>query len=283
MDNRILDPILLNALNEDIGSGDITTDSCVPEATTVFGRFIAKQSGIICGLSVAARVFTILDQNIILTFHKQDGDPCVIGDLIAEINGNACAILKGERTALNFLQHLSGIATMTQKFVAQVPETCKIVDTRKTTPGLRILEKYAVRMGSGHNHRFNLADGVLIKDNHIVAAGGIERAVCAARAQIPHTVKIEVETTNIYEVQQALDAQADIIMLDNMTTDEMRQAVKRINGRALTEASGNMDTKNLTEIAETGVDRISIGALTHSPPALDISLKLDINTCTAVI
>ena len=203
-----------------------------------------------------------------------DGVSVKKGDIIAEVFGPSRGILTGERVALNLMQRLSGTATATAKAVSEVAASnAKIVDTRKATPGLRVLEKYAVRTGGGHNHRFNLADGVLIKDNHIAAAGGIANAISAARQAVPHVMKIEVETETLDEVQQALDAGADIIMLDNMSNAMMREAVSLINGRALTEASGNMGEKNLSEVAETGVDYISIGALTHSVKSLDISLK----------
>ncbi len=280
MDNFVIDPILLNALHEDIGGGDITTDSCVPANQTISGRFIAKADGVLCGLSVAARVFALLDDSLVFSAAKQDGDTVQTGELIATVSGNARAILKGERTALNLLQHMSGIASMAAEAAAKVPHSCRVVDTRKTTPGLRVLDKYAVRVGGGHNHRFNLADGVLIKDNHIAAAGGIARAVAQARANVPHTTKIEVETSTLDEVKQALAAKSDIIMLDNMTNEQMREAVRLIDGQALTEASGNMGDKDLTLVAATGVDIISVGALTHSVRALDISLKLEMDTCS---
>jgi len=278
----LLDPILLNALREDIGNGDITTNACVPEDTTVTGRFTAKDSGVICGLYAAARVFALLDSAVVFTARFGDGDAVAVGDEIAVIRGPARPILTGERVALNVLQHMSGVATMAAALTAQVPETCKIVDTRKTTPGLRVLEKYAVRVGGAGNHRFNLADAVLIKDNHIAAAGGIKRAVEAARRNAPFTTRVEVETSNLSEVQQALDAGADIIMLDNMDVETMRQVVILVGGRALTEASGNMGNKDIAAVAGTGVGFISVGALTHSVRALDISLKLEMeNLCKA--
>lgn len=274
MDYIGLDELLLAALKEDIGTGDITTNCCIPAENTAEGRFVAKEDGVVCGLGVAARVFELLDGKISFTPLVKDGGAVKKGEAIAEVKGPARGILTGERVALNFMQRLSGIATMTAKAAAHVRGTkAKIIDTRKATPGLRTLEKYAVRTGGGGNHRFNLADGVLIKDNHIQAAGGIAAAVAMARKSVPHVMKIEVETQTLEEVQQALDAGADVIMLDNMDCEAMSRAVALIGARALTEASGNMGERNLAEVARTGVDYISIGALTHSVKALDISLK----------
>ena len=272
-----LDGILENALREDVGTGDITTLSTISPDRTVTGKYIAKESGVICGLDVVQRVFALLDPSIVLEARIQDGGAVQKGDIVAIVRGNARNVLTGERVGLNLLQHMSGVATQTARAVAAVAGTkAKIVDTRKATPGLRILDKYAVRAGGGGNHRFNLADGILIKDNHIVAAGGIANAVRAARENAPHVLKIEVEVENFAQLDEALSAGADIIMLDNMTIEDMRRAVKTVNGRALTEASGNMGDKTpeqLRVVAETGVDFISIGALTHSVRALDISLK----------
>ena len=269
--------ILKSALAEDVGSGDVTSLSIVPPGRTISGRYIAKEDGVLCGLEVVARAFALLDASIAFTALAADGDRVRKGDVIATVSGDARAILAGERVGLNLLQHMSGVATQTARAVAAVAGTgAKIVDTRKTTPGLRVLDKYAVRMGGGGNHRFNLADGVLIKDNHIVAAGGIAAAVAAARARAPHSLKIEVEVETLEQLREALEAGADIIMLDNMPTETMREAVRLVAGRALTEASGNMGDKTdaeLRAVAETGVDLISIGALTHSVKALDISLK----------
>lgn len=274
MNNLELDNFIRAALIEDIGSGDVTTEACVPAESTSHGYFIAKESGVICGIEAARRVFALLDGAVVLTPRVKDGDAVNKGDVIAEIRGPSRSILTGERVALNIMQRLSGTATATARAAAQVKGThTKIVDTRKATPLLRTLEKYAVRVGGGHNHRYNLADGVLIKDNHIEAAGGIAEAVKAARCYVPHTMKIEVETETLEQVQQALDAGADVIMLDNMDNDTMSAAVKLIDGRALTEASGNMGDRDLSEVAKTGVDMISMGALTHSVKALDISLK----------
>jgi len=274
LDNLIIDPIIMNALREDLPNGDITTDNCVPRDRIVSGVFTAKTDGVVCGLCVAARVFALLDETIKFSPQVADGAVVSKGDVLAVVRGNAQAILKGERAVLNFLQHLSGIATSTAHFVAQVPRSCKIVDTRKTTPGLRVIEKYAVRIGGGHNHRFNLSDAVMIKDNHIAAAGGIMQAVIAVRAGIGHTVKIEVECATLSQIDEALAAAADIIMLDNMDCETMKQAVKTINGAAIVEASGNMDESDLSAVAAAGVDVISIGALTHSVKALDISLVI---------
>ena len=269
--------ILKSALAEDVGSGDVTSLSTVPPGRTISGRYIAKEDGVLCGLEVVARAFALLDASIAFTALAADGDRVRKGDVIATVSGDARAILAGERVGLNLLQHMSGVATQTARAVAAVAGTgAKIVDTRKTTPGLRVLDKYAVRMGGGGNHRFNLADGVLIKDNHIVAAGGIAAAVAAARERAPHSLKIEVEVETLEQLREALEAGADIIMLDNMPTETMREAVRLVAGRALTEASGNMGDKTdaeLRAVAETGVDLISIGALTHSVRALDISLK----------
>lgn len=271
-----LDRLIAQALAEDLGSGDVTTNSVVPPETRISGRFTMKEEGVVCGLAVAQRVFSRLDPDIRFIPHCKDGDKVKAGSAIAEISGPAAGILSGERLALNFLQRLSGIATKTQSLVSQVAGTgTKIVDTRKTTPGLRILEKYAVRTGGGQNHRMNLADGVLIKDNHIRASGGITTAVEAARKKAPRTLKIEVEVESIREVEEAVKAGADIIMLDNMPTELMAEAVKLINGRALVEASGNMDNRDLREVANAGVDMISLGSLTHSVRALDISLRFD--------
>ena len=269
-----IDRIIDNALAEDIGYGDVTTEACVPPSTRVRGYFLVKEAGVICGLEVMRRVFERLDRMITVTLKTAEGQQVPAGTIAAEIEGPARAILTGERTALNFLQRLSGIATRTSEAMQAVAGTeARITDTRKTTPGLRVLEKYAVRTGGGANHRLGLSDGVLIKDNHIAAAGGILPAVAAVREQIPHTLKIEVEVSDDIQIDEALQAGADIIMFDNMTIEQMAAAVRRINGRAITEASGNMGDRDLRQVAETGVDLISIGALTHSVRALDISLK----------
>jgi len=269
-----LNDLIERSLKEDIGTGDITTLSTIPAEKEITGRFLAKEDGILCGMEVCRAVFRFVSPDISLEEKFHDGDAIRKGDVIATVKGNARAILTGERLSLNLMQHMSGIATRTHEAVLQVAGTqARICDTRKTTPGLRVLEKYAVRCGGGSNHRFHLADGVLIKDNHIEAAGGIQNAVKMARENIPHTLKIEVEVETFEQLQEALEAGAEIIMLDNMSCEDMKKAVKIIGGRAVTEASGNMGEKNLKEVAETGVDLISIGALTHSVRALDISLK----------
>ncbi|HAJ98869.1 MAG TPA: carboxylating nicotinate-nucleotide diphosphorylase [Bacteroidales bacterium] len=271
----ISDELIINALREDIGQGDVTTRSTVPQDTVVQGKFIAKQQGVICGLPLVERVFQILDPEVLIHFLVKDGDKVSPGMVVAEISGNAASILSGERVALNLLQFLSGIATYTAQVVESVKETkLKILDTRKTLPCMRALSKYAVRVGGGSNHRLDLAGGVLIKDNHIKAAGSITHAVIAARIHAPFTLKIEVETETLQQVQEALNVGADIIMLDNMDIETMREAVRIINGRAFTEASGNMDRKNLLEVAATGVDAVSIGSLTNNTLSLDVSLKL---------
>lgn len=269
-----LNELIEKSLKEDIGTGDITTLSTIPADKTITGTFLAKEDGILCGMEVVEKVFAFVSPEISLEILKKDGDAIQKGDVIARVSGNARCILTGERLALNLLQHMSGIATRTREAVDQIAGTsARIADTRKTTPGLRVLEKYAVRVGGGSNHRFNLADGVLIKDNHIAAAGGITAAVKMARENIPHTLKIEVEIETFEELEEALAAGADIIMLDNMSNEDMKKAVGIVAGRAITEASGNMGEKDLRAVAETGVDLISIGALTHSVKALDISLK----------
>lgn len=268
--------IIENALEEDLSGGDITTVSTVKSDLQITGRLIAKENGVICGLLVFKEVFACLNKSIEVETYKQEGDAIEKDCLIATIQGNARSILSGERVALNLLQRMSGIATSTRHAVDRVKGTgVRITDTRKTTPGLRILEKYAVRAGGGINHRFNLSDGILIKDNHIQAAGGIKPAIERARSYAPHTLKIEVEVENSLQIAEALHANADIIMLDNMDTPAIRDAVRQINNQAMIEISGNMNTRDLEELATTGIHLISIGALTHSARALDISLRLD--------
>ncbi len=273
--NFKLDDWLKSWLAEDIGSGDITTEAIVPRQAVTTAYVQAKETGILAGGTIAARVFHLLDEGVQTTLLLKDGSPLVKGQIIAEIKGPAWAILSGERLALNLLQHLSGIATCTSTFVSLVEEyPVRIVDTRKTIPGLRLLEKYAVRVGGGHNHRLGLYDAVLIKDNHIKVAGGIKPAIEAARTSISHTCRIEVEVESLTGVAEALAAGADIIMLDNMGAEVMRQAVEMIGGRAVTEASGGIDHTTVAAIAATGIDVISIGALTHTIKALDISLDI---------
>ncbi|AEV70639.1 carboxylating nicotinate-nucleotide diphosphorylase [Acetivibrio clariflavus] len=270
-----IDNIIINSLKEDMPAGDITTDNIIDENAMSFAKMIAKDSGVIAGLDVAKRVFELLDQDVKFDKHTEDGQWVSKGDVIATIHGKTRALLKGERTALNILQRLSGIATITRQYADKIKHLkAKVVDTRKTTPGLRMLEKYAVRVGGGTNHRFCLSDGVLIKDNHIKAAGGIKKAIELVRNKIPHTIKIEVETETIDQVLEAIDGKADIIMLDNMGLDMMKEAVKIINGKAIVEASGNVTLDTIVEIAETGVDIISVGSLTHSVRAFDISMKI---------
>ena len=262
------------ALTEDIGPGDITTTLCIPEGTRATATVLAKQPGVIAGLAVGELAFRLLDPQAQWQAHVEDGDRVGEGRTpLATVTGDARALLTAERVALNFMQRLSGIATMTARYVKLVSGTnARIADTRKTTPGLRALEKYAVRAGGGFNHRLGLYDCVLIKDNHIKAAGGIGNAVRGARAHIPHTMKIEVEASTLEQVAEALAVGADIILLDNMDTETMRQAVEIIGGRAISEASGGLTEARIAEVAATGVNVLSVGALTHSAPALDISL-----------
>lgn len=274
LNKNMVKDIVKNAILEDLGTGDITTMSTIPRGVNITGRFLAKEDGILCGMDVVREVFYCIDESVELISLYKDGDSIIKGDIFATVEGCAQSILSAERVALNFLQRMSAIATYAKKLSDRVSGyKTKILDTRKTTPGLRILEKYAVRIGGAYNHRYNLSDGVLIKDNHISASGSITEAVKNAREVIPHTLKIEVEVKNFEEVREALAVGADIIMLDNMNTEQMQEAVDIINGKALVEASGNMDRKSLPEIAATGVDFISVGALTHSIKALDISLK----------
>lgn len=263
------------AIEEDIGKGDITSNAIIASDVIKEAVFIAKQDGIIAGLEVAKLVFTRIDDKILWKNLKQDGEQCIKGEKIALVKGNYKAILGAERLALNFLQRMSGIATKTGIFVKAVEGmNTKILDTRKTVPGHRILDKYSVKTGGGMNHRTGLYDMVMIKDNHIKLAGGITQAVASVKKNISGKLKIEVEATTLKEVEEALAAGVDIIMLDNMRTDEMKRAVKLCKGKALTEASGNISLTNLKEVAETGVDYISSGMLTHSVEALDISMKI---------
>jgi nicotinate-nucleotide pyrophosphorylase (carboxylating) len=272
----IIDKIILDALKEDISGEDITTNSIISGVSNSKVDLLAKEEGIIAGLEVFERVFTILG-DVSVELYKKDGDKTMPGELIGVLTGNTRKLLSGERTALNLLQRMSGIATLTAKYVKCLSGTkAKLLDTRKTTPNLRILEKYAVKIGGGTNHRFNLSDGVLLKDNHIGAAGSITNAVNAVRSNVSFVRKIEVEVENMDMVKEALTVGADIIMLDNMSLEDMKKAVEIINGRAVTEASGNvsLDTaRNITDIAKTGVDYISVGALTHAYTSLDLSMK----------
>lgn len=269
-----IDDIIKTALTEDINYIDSTTDLLIDENDRSDAYFIAKASGIIAGLDVALRVFELLDDTVEIKRHFKDGDKVEKGDVIAEFSGKTAALLKGERTALNLLQHMSGIASYTGKCVAAVAGTnASICDTRKTLPGLRALQKYSVVMGGGRNHRYNLSDAAMLKDNHIDAYGGITNAVNALRAKAGHMLKIEVETRNFDELDEALACGADVIMLDNMSCEDMKKAVEITAGRAKLEASGNVTLDNIREVAMTGVDIISLGALTHSVSAFDISMK----------
>jgi nicotinate-nucleotide pyrophosphorylase (carboxylating) len=273
-----IDRIIENALAEDIHTGDITTLAVMRENREARARLIAKEPMVLAGIETAARVFHLLDSRIIFTPLFSDGDVLETGNNIAEITGDAASLLQGERVALNILQRMSGVATLTARYVAAVKGTkARVVDTRKTALGMRILDKYAVRVGGGSNHRTGLYDGVLIKENHITAAGGIGVAISRARAYISHTMKIEVETESLAEVAEALEAGADIIMLDNMDTSSMAEAVAMIAGRSLIEASGGVNLDTVREIAATGVDIISVGALTHSARAMDISMLLEVS------
>lgn len=268
------------ALREDLSLGDITSESTVPADRQATATMLAKQDGVISGMETARAVFARIDPTVAFEALVADGDWVSRGVKLAVISGNARSILAAERTALNFIQRLSGIATITAEYVARVAGTsASVIDTRKTTPGMRFLEKAAVRHGGGANHRYNLGDAVLIKDNHLAAIGGkqpIRDAVLAAKKRAPHTAKVEVEVVDLAGVREALDAGADIIMLDNMSLDEMREAVKLIDRRALVEASGGITLETLAAVAATGVDLISSGALTHSAPSLDISLDFEI-------
>ena len=270
-----VDNLIKEAISEDINYIDVSADYLIPENQRNDSYFVAKADGVLCGLDIAMRVFTLLDDTFIYTVHKNDGDEVKAGDLIVEFNGKTACLLKGERTALNSIQHMSGIATATNKAVKLCEGTnASVTDTRKTLPGLRALQKYAVVCGGGKNHRYNLSDGAMLKDNHIDAGGGITNAVNILRSKLGHMVKIEVETRNFDEVKEAVAAGADIIMLDNMNNDQMRECVEFINGRAKTEASGNITLDNIADVAKTGVDIISLGALTHSVKAFDISMKM---------
>jgi len=269
----VVDKIIKNALIEDIPSEDITTNSIIDTESVSTVELLCKEEGIIAGLEVFKRVFEILG-NVEVEFYKCDGEKVYPKDKVGFLKGSTRNLLMGERIALNLLQRMSGIATLTNKFVNEIKHTnAKLLDTRKTTPNLRILEKYSVKIGGGCNHRFNLSDGVMLKDNHISAAGGIKNAVELARKNSSFVRKIEVETENIEMVKEAIEAKADIIMLDNMNLELAKEAVKLINKRALTEFSGNVELSNIKEIAEIGVDYISVGALTHSAKILDFSMK----------
>lgn len=268
------DHLLLEALKEDISSEDVSTNAVMREAVPGQVDLICKQDGVVAGLEVFLRVFRLLDQGVEAEFYCKDGDEVSYGQLMGRLRGDIRSLLSGERVALNYLQRMSGIATYTRSVAKLLAGTkTKLLDTRKTTPNMRIFEKYAVRVGGGYNHRYNLSDGVLLKDNHIGAAGSVKRAVEMAREYAPFVRRIEVEAENLDMVQEALDAGADIIMLDNMSAEEMKKAVELIGGRAETECSGNVTKENIALLTEIGVDYISSGALTHSAPILDISMK----------
>lgn len=268
------DPLILQALQEDITGEDVTTNAILPEDCQGEAELLCKQDGIIAGLDVFARAFTLLDDKVWFDFFVKDGDEVHKGQKLAKVVGSMQAILSAERVGLNYLQRMSGIATYTHQVVSLLAGTgITLVDTRKTTPNMRVFEKYAVTVGGGKNHRYNLSDGVLLKDNHISAAGGVAKAIALAKAYAPFVRKIEVETETLDMVREAVEAGADIIMLDNMSHDMMKEAVTLIDGRAETECSGNVTKENIAALADIGVDYISSGALTHSAPILDLSLK----------
>ena len=268
------DQLILEALKEDISSEDVTTNSVMKEAVAGEVDLICKQDGIIAGLEVFERVFQLLDETVEVEFYCKDGDKVSNGQMMGKVKGDIRALLSGELVALNYLQRMSGIATYTHEIAGLLAGSrTTLLDTRKTTPNMRIFEKYAVRVGGGYNHRYNLSDGVLLKDNHIGAAGSVAKAVCMAKEYAPFVRKIEVEVENLDMVKEAVEAGADIIMLDNMSTEEMREAIRLIDGRAETECSGNVTKENIGRLVSLGVDDISSGALTHSAPILDISLK----------
>lgn len=268
------DELILSALREDITSEDITTNSVMREYQLGEVELICKQDGVIAGLDVFKRIFELLDSKTKVTFTKKDGDTVKNGDKIGVVRGDIRVLLSGERTALNYLQRMSGIATYTRSIADLLKSSkTKLLDTRKTTPNMRVFEKYAVKVGGGYNHRYNLSDGILLKDNHIGAAGGVKEAVQMAKEYAPFVRKIEIEVENIDMLKEALDAGADIIMLDNMSVEDMKEAVKLVSGKAETECSGNVTKENVERLVDIGVDYISSGALTHSSPILDLSLK----------
>lgn len=270
-----IDDIIKNAVKEDINYIDVTTDYLISDDSRSTANYVAKDDGVLCGINIALRVFTLLDDSTEFDIKIHDGEKVKKGDIIASITGKTKVLLKGERTALNLVQHLSGIATMTNRLVELVSHTnASIADTRKTLPGLRSLQKYAVTVGGGKNHRYNLSDCAMLKDTHLDAYGSITNAVNALREKLGHTVMIEVETGSLDEVREALSVGADIIMLDNMSCEMMSEAVKIVSGKAKLEASGNVTEKTITDIANTGVDIISVGAVTHSVKAFDISMKM---------
>ena len=271
-----IDDIIKTALAEDISYMDVTTDNLLDDTHRSEAYYVAKDDGVLCGIDIAKRVFEIVGGDVEFTAKISDGEQVKKGDIIAVMSGSTRTLLKGERTALNILQHMSGIATATFKCTELVKGTnAMVTDTRKTLPGLRPLQKYAVTVGGGKNHRYNLSDGAMLKDNHLDAYGGITPAVTELRKKIGHMVKIEVEVRNLEELAEALECRAEVIMLDNMSCEDMKKAVEITNGRALLEASGNVTSANIREVAETGVDIISLGALTHSVKCFDISMKIN--------
>ena len=266
------------ALKEDIGSGDITTDNLIDPQLKGKGLIIAKESLVVAGLNVAKQVFQYLDSEVIFKSEYDDGDFVKKGDILVNVEGRLRALLSGERTALNFLQHLSGISTLVRSYVNEISDkNIRLVDTRKTTPGLRGLEKYAVRVGGAYNHRIGLYDGVLIKDNHIAAYGGIKKAIDHIRSQVSHLLKIEVEVSDLDQVKEALESKADVIMLDNMTIKQIKEATAFIDNRAIVELSGGITKSDLKSLSDTGVDIISVGALTHSARCVDINMQISPN------
>ncbi|THB81389.1 MAG: carboxylating nicotinate-nucleotide diphosphorylase [Desulfobacteraceae bacterium] len=270
-----IDSLITLALAEDSGMGDVTTLSLLESDFRGSGVIVAKEPMVLAGLGVASRVFTTVDPGVMLHTGFEDGGRAGKDDIVMKIEGDLACMLKAERIVLNFLQHLSGIATLTRKFVDRIGHSrVKLVDTRKTTPGLRLLEKQAVRAGGAHNHRMSLYDGILIKDNHIAVAGGVRQAIKTVRENVSHLMKIEVETSSLKEVKEAVDEGADVIMLDNMNVSQMRKAVEYIDGRAVVEASGNVSLERIERIAGTGVDVISCGALTHQARSMDLSMRI---------
>ena len=270
----LLDAIIIRALEEDLGAGDVTTEACVEAEAKASANGVARKELVACGLPVAARVFRTIDPDLRFTSRAEEGSLVAGGTVLFVVEGRARSLLTGERVALNLIQRMSGVATATRRYVSALPEgsRTRVTDTRKTTPGLRLLERYAVRRGGGHNHRNDLGSAVLIKDNHIVAAGGIRSAVERARARAPHTSKIECEVDSLDQLEEALVAGAEIVLLDNMDDATVVEAVKRTRGRAFLEASGGITLERISSLARAGVDAISVGALTHSTPAADISL-----------
>ncbi len=274
MKDQDFDAVIAAALQEDMPHGDVTSESVIAADSVSQAVLLAKSDGVLAGIKVVERVFQMLDPEVIFSTHFSDGDPFASGDRLASIRGNSVSLLKGERTALNFLQRLSGIATLTRRYILALDGTStRLLDTRKTTPGLRRLEKYAVRMGGGQNHRMSLSDMVMLKDNHIRLVGSIKEAVIRAREKIDSGIRIEVETTSLEQVREAVESGADMVMLDNMSGEEMRRAVQWVGGRVPLEVSGNVDLGNIRAIAELGADYISVGRLTHSFESLDISME----------